>query len=349
MLSMLTALLLSGAPPVAEADKLARAASWDALYEQFGAANPSDYSPDEQRRLGNVWAMGCQNLLAGDAAMAFTFGERAHAFGVAWGTNCYAKAAELLGQPEVAERVLADAIASHPSDVTLTFELARRVAVSSPERARALLARLPPEAGKDLRVRQLSERLARTAVLPRTPDDLERRLAAAVEEAQRLDREAAATPSPPSGSRSGFRDPRKVDVNQTAHVISSQRSAPTLVYVYASWCGACKTAFPTVHRLASEQQGRGLQVVGLSIDGDERALRKYLELQPEAPAFETYQLVRENTARLNAELRSRKITNYRGSIPFFAILDRDGEVVAQLTGFNEAELKSGVERAFTAR
>jgi thiol-disulfide isomerase/thioredoxin len=74
---------------------------------------------------------------------------------------------------------------------------------------------------------------------------------------------AAAIP-PPKGPAPSFsledRDGRRVS-------LSHFRGRPLLIDFWASWCGPCRRSMPAIEQLYRNYRARGLQVVGINIEG----------------------------------------------------------------------------------
>jgi thiol-disulfide isomerase/thioredoxin len=48
-----------------------------------------------------------------------------------------------------------------------------------------------------------------------------------------------------------------------------------LLNFWATWCGPCRTEIPLFIELQNKYRNRGLQIVGISLDDDERTVRDY--------------------------------------------------------------------------
>src|SRR5262249_51890660 len=54
------------------------------------------------------------------------------------------------------------------------------------------------------------------------------------------------------------------------------RGAPLLIDFWASWCGPCRKSMPAIEQLYRKYRGRGLQVVGINIEGRSTKTLDYL-------------------------------------------------------------------------
>lgn len=98
-----------------------------------------------------------------------------------------------------------------------------------------------------------------------------------------------------------------------------------LVDFWASWCAPCKASFPHMDQLYREYAQRGLVVLGVSVDEDASAMRRFLEAVP--VSFPT---VRDRDQKLVALADVP-------TMPTSFLVDRKGLVRARHTGFQGEE------------
>lgn len=116
----------------------------------------------------------------------------------------------------------------------------------------------------------------------------------------------------------------------------------TLVFVYASWCPSCRKTFPIVNQVALNYQERGLEVVGLSLDEDPSDLVRYLHrTRPVFPALRAAPSPPGSLKRAVSDFGG----TYPDSIPYLALLDGQGRLVAQSPGnLNRSALAAHIEQ-----
>ena len=98
---------------------------------------------------------------------------------------------------------------------------------------------------------------------------------------------------------------------------------------WATWCGPCREEMPAFARIQARWGGRGVQVVGVSVEDAAKVARFGNELSINYPLW-----VGEAASEL-----SRRLGNTAGVLPHSAILDGSGRVVEQKVGpYTESEL-----------
>ena len=113
---------------------------------------------------------------------------------------------------------------------------------------------------------------------------------------------------------------------------AAYRGKVVLIDFWATWCGPCRREMPHVKELYEKLQGRGFEVVGISLDEDQEALAAYLE--DNEISWET--LAGEGTQELASKYGVR-------GIPTMMLVDKEGKVLA--VSHNVATLSPLVEKA----
>lgn len=98
------------------------------------------------------------------------------------------------------------------------------------------------------------------------------------------------------------------------------RGQVVLVNFWASWCPPCVDETPSLQELSVKLQKMGVEVIGVSVDQDETALRKFV-----AENHLSFPIVRDPDQVTAAQFGTFKF-------PETYILDRDGRVAEKIIG-----------------
>lgn len=103
-----------------------------------------------------------------------------------------------------------------------------------------------------------------------------------------------------------------------------------IVNFWATWCEPCREEIPGLLRIVKKHDAKGLQIVGIAIDSDDKVKQFAKEFQI------TYPLL---IGGLETVDLSRELGNKAGALPYTVVLDRDGRVVRTHLGkISEQEL-----------
>ena len=106
-------------------------------------------------------------------------------------------------------------------------------------------------------------------------------------------------------------------------VVASLRGRPVLLNFWATWCAPCVTEMPLLDRFQRDQGPRGVQVVGLAVDGP-TPVREYLAHRPV-----TFPI---GLAGLDGVELARTLGNSSGALPYSLLFDASGRVVKRKLG-----------------
>lgn len=65
-----------------------------------------------------------------------------------------------------------------------------------------------------------------------------------------------------------------INGNQSSLVLANGKV--TVLNVWATWCGPCRHEMPSLDRLANSLDKEKIEVIGLSVDGDDHVVREFL-------------------------------------------------------------------------
>jgi len=113
-----------------------------------------------------------------------------------------------------------------------------------------------------------------------------------------------------------------------------------LIDFWASWCGPCQKAFPTLKQLHETYSGRGFLVLALSVDEKKAAMNAFLKKQ--SPGFP---VMRDAKGKLSEAIGI-------DTVPTSFLVGRDGKVRAIHQGFDgetsRKQLTDEIEAALVA-
>ena len=101
---------------------------------------------------------------------------------------------------------------------------------------------------------------------------------------------------------------------------------------WASWCGPCRQSFPWMNAMQSRFGAQGLQVVGINLDAKSEDGRRFLAKIP------ANFVVAFDPGGTSARLYGVK------GMPSSVLIDRNGKVIFEHIGFNEAD-RADLEKA----
>jgi len=160
MSPLLLTLLLAAAPSPQQAQKLAQGKAWEDLYLAYSAADPKGYSEADRKAIAGPLLKGCEALVANDAVMAYSLGERSVAFEEsAGGLRCLARAALASDQRGTAEEALRKGLANYPKEGAFGLELGKLlVGDKDGTGAIAALEKVPPRSPQAAEAKKLLQK-----------------------------------------------------------------------------------------------------------------------------------------------------------------------------------------------
>jgi cytochrome c biogenesis protein CcmG, thiol:disulfide interchange protein DsbE len=115
------------------------------------------------------------------------------------------------------------------------------------------------------------------------------------------------------------------DLSGKAIKLSSLKGKVVLVDFWASWCGPCRESMPFLEKLSKSYRDQGLVVLGVNIDNDADAARKFLKELPVTFAVLT-----------DAEKSAAK-AYAPPTMPSSYLIDRQGKVHVVHAGFRRSD------------
>lgn len=123
---------------------------------------------------------------------------------------------------------------------------------------------------------------------------------------------------------------------------------PKILFLFASWCSACKSTFPVLPKIA---ENTDYKVYALSLDKNLDALKKYVDKYQVKEASPNHKGALK-VLYLDKDIALKDITNklkdmgleFKGVIPFVVVYKKDGKVDQQgkvdlVEMYNDGKLK----------
>jgi thiol-disulfide isomerase/thioredoxin len=121
----------------------------------------------------------------------------------------------------------------------------------------------------------------------------------------------------------------ELDAKGYADAVARRKGEVVLVNFWATWCVPCREEFPDLARLDRAWRGRGLAVLGVTIDSakDLPAVDKFLAKTK--PGFPNYRKASGGDDQVFIEAVDEK---WGGELPFTVLYSRDGKKAKVLSG-----------------
>lgn len=129
---------------------------------------------------------------------------------------------------------------------------------------------------------------------------------------------------------------RTIPVSEIIAKTELKDGKKTLMVIYTSWCGYCKTLIPNIFSLKKEGKLENTNLVFISIDKDKFELAKYL-LEHDYDKFFTPYIVEKDAPDALENLILSKGHYYDGGIPYTIIFNDEGKILSTTRGTMDKE------------
>jgi thiol-disulfide isomerase/thioredoxin len=132
--------------------------------------------------------------------------------------------------------------------------------------------------------------------------------------------------------------------------LSSFKGKPLLINFWATWCGPCKIETPWLIELQNEYASKGLQIIGISTEGDDLKPDDKEGWAHDKAAVATF--VKEYKMQYPVLINGDSLAGVYGGLdamPTSVYVDRDGKVVAMQLGITSKEdMAANIDEALGA-
>ena len=123
--------------------------------------------------------------------------------------------------------------------------------------------------------------------------------------------------------------------------LSALKGRPVLVDAWASWCGPCKAALPSLLAIHGEYSGKGLQVISLSLDEPKTKAKAEEEV---AKLSLPWPQGWDKEAFAGTYAKAYQVR----AIPNYLLVDAEGRIVGHWVGFDEEGIRRALAGLFPA-
>jgi thiol-disulfide isomerase/thioredoxin len=124
-----------------------------------------------------------------------------------------------------------------------------------------------------------------------------------------------------------------IDIS-SSQIIAATKPAdekPTLIVLYASWCGYCKMLLPNIFNLKNEGKIDDTHIIFLSVDKNKLNLAKYLLAHDYNNIFTPYILKHDEEKKFKTIIANYG-GNYSKTIPYSLFFDGKGKLIKEVSG-----------------
>ncbi|MGE5841353.1 MAG: TlpA family protein disulfide reductase [Deltaproteobacteria bacterium] len=127
------------------------------------------------------------------------------------------------------------------------------------------------------------------------------------------------------------------DISGKPISLSDVKGKVVIVDFWATWCGPCLMSIPELVDLQEKYKGKGLVVVGISVDDDKVS-------KGELVAFKNKMRINYPILRANDKVYVDYFGRTSGfSIPTLFVIDREGKVRERVVGFRPGVVEKSVQ------
>jgi thiol-disulfide isomerase/thioredoxin len=151
-------------------------------------------------------------------------------------------------------------------------------------------------------------------------------------------RDQAASAIPAASAAAGLMAARLPDTDGRTRALEQWRGKVLVVNFWATWCTPCREEIPAFIKVQDKWGTRGLQIIGIAIDENDKVRPYAAELKINYPIL---------VAGLDGIELARQAGNRLGGLPFTVVFDRQGGAVhSQLGGVTQQKLEALIEPLF---
>ncbi len=113
------------------------------------------------------------------------------------------------------------------------------------------------------------------------------------------------------------------DIDGKPQALEQWRGKVLVVNFWATWCGPCRKEIPEFIKAQTELGGKGLQIVGIAIDANDKVKPYAAQMKMNYPVL---------VGEADAIEVARQAGDQLGGLPFTVIIDRQGQAIKSHLG-----------------
>jgi thiol-disulfide isomerase/thioredoxin len=118
-------------------------------------------------------------------------------------------------------------------------------------------------------------------------------------------------------------------IDGKAHRVDDWTGAVRIVNFWATWCAPCRSELPLLSTTHQQWKGKGVEVIGIAVDGDEDVRNFIAQAQVAYPML---------VAEKQGQALMRANGNAHASLPYTLLLDAQGRILQRHAGVLDARL-----------
>lgn len=129
------------------------------------------------------------------------------------------------------------------------------------------------------------------------------------------------------------------DLSGNAVQLSALKGKVVMLEFWATWCGPCQTSMPKVKALHDNYSSKGLVVLAISIDQDEKDVRDYVKSNPWP-----FTIICDNPKGISTAFEYNN-KQPKISIPKSVLIGKDGKIILGSSSPEKPELEQEIQKA----
>ena len=123
--------------------------------------------------------------------------------------------------------------------------------------------------------------------------------------------------------------------------LQEHRGSVVILDFWATWCPPCRMAIPELIKMQEQYRGKGLVIIGISLDDPKYASDSFLM------AFKEKFGINYKILRYDENIMRDYFGTQRPAIPTAFVIDREGKIRTKVVGFRPVALETAVKETLS--